>query len=63
MPEPAVGPQVAAEAKEAGIPLPSSDEQVCVSGPKPPDRAKARRRRSPLPKGGAARPRGPPFRR
>ncbi|WP_327134786.1 hypothetical protein OG311_33590 [Streptomyces sp. NBC_01343] len=41
VPESAVGPQVAAEAKEARIPLPISDEQVCVSGSKPADRAEA----------------------
>ncbi|MEV0990895.1 hypothetical protein [Streptomyces sp. NPDC049949] len=41
VPDSAVGPQAAAEAKEAGTPLPISDEQVCVSGPKPADRAKA----------------------
>ncbi|WP_327360664.1 substrate-binding domain-containing protein [Streptomyces sp. NBC_01296] len=35
VPESAVGPQVAAEAKKAGIPLLTSDDQVCVSGPKP----------------------------
>ncbi|MFD8985338.1 substrate-binding domain-containing protein [Streptomyces sp. NPDC059564] len=37
VPESAVGPQVAAEAKNAGIPLLTSDDQVCVSGPKPAD--------------------------
>lgn len=35
VPESAVGPQVASETKEAGIPLLTSDDQVCVSGPKP----------------------------
>ncbi|WP_251051169.1 substrate-binding domain-containing protein [Streptomyces sp. ISL-86] len=35
VPESAVGPQVVAEAKKAGIALLTSDDQVCVSGPKP----------------------------
>ncbi|MFI5669353.1 substrate-binding domain-containing protein [Streptomyces sp. NPDC051704] len=41
VPESAVGPQVAAEAKKAGIPLLTSDDQVCVSGPRPADCDKA----------------------
>lgn len=41
VPESAVGPQVAAEAKKAGIPLLTSDDQVCASGPKPASCAKA----------------------
>ncbi|KPI12877.1 Periplasmic binding protein domain containing protein [Actinobacteria bacterium OV450] len=35
VPESAVGPQVAAEARKAGIALLTSDDQVCVSGPRP----------------------------
>ncbi|WP_330328615.1 substrate-binding domain-containing protein [Streptomyces sp. NBC_00536] len=37
VPESAVGPQVVAEAKNAGIALLTSDDQVCANGPKPAD--------------------------
>ncbi|MFD7032421.1 substrate-binding domain-containing protein [Streptomyces sp. NPDC059917] len=41
VPESAVGPQVVAEAKNAGIALLTSDDQVCANGPKPADCAAA----------------------
>ncbi|WP_371614725.1 substrate-binding domain-containing protein [Streptomyces sp. NBC_00454] len=41
VPESAVGPQVVAEAKKAGVTLLTSDDQVCASGPKPADCDKA----------------------
>ncbi|MFD3334690.1 substrate-binding domain-containing protein [Streptomyces sp. NPDC058700] len=35
VPDPAVGPQVVQAAKDAGVPLLTSDDQICATGPSP----------------------------